>query len=95
LEDLQLTVERLSDVWSGGTVERDLSELSSLNDLDVPLKKRVQTAEARLLTALESARAFGKSTIGLGPVTSSEDTEAVREMVRLLDNLAQTYHATN
>gem|GEM_PF-3197250 len=93
MEDLQLTVERLSDVWSGGTVERDLSELSSLTDLDVPLKKRVQTAEARLLTALESARAFGKSTIGLGPVTSSEDTEAVREMVRLLDNLAQTYHA--
>jgi len=93
LDDLQLTVERLSDVWSGGTVERDLSELSSLSDLDVPLKKRVQTAEARMLTALESARAFGKSTIGLGPVTSSEDTEAVREMVRLLDNLATTYHA--
>lgn len=93
MEDLQLSVERLSDVWSGGTVERDLSELSSLSDTDIPLKKRVQTAESRLMIALESARAFGKSTIGLGPVTSSEDTQAVREMVKLLDSLAETYHS--
>lgn len=91
MDDLQLSIERLSDVWSGGTVERDLSALSSLSNSELPIKARVKTAESRLLVALESARAFGKSTISLGPVTLSEETDSIREMLRVLDMLATTY----